>query len=84
MITQSIPSVSPYLNLFAVLHSREHTGAAAAAAARMQVLLSPDLLDHLLFPFGLLFRLLSLCHILGSYEGQISPSAVPALSHPTP
>lgn len=31
-----------------------------------RVLLSPDLLDHLLFPFGLLFCLLSLCHILGS------------------
>lgn len=49
-----------------------NTGATAAvgmkrsAEGTQRVLLSPDLLDHLLFPFGLLFCLLGLCHILGS------------------
>lgn len=56
----------------------------AAAEGMQQGLPSPNLLDHLLFPFGLLFCLFSFCHILGSNQGQTSPHAVlyPASSHP--
>lgn len=41
-------------------------GMKRSAEGMQRVPLSPDLLDHLLFPFGLLFCLLGFCHILGS------------------